>query len=238
MQIVPGIHCVDSIKEVNVYLILEKNKLILIDTGLPGQSAKILREINNLGYTPDSLQYIVITHADLDHMGCAKKLKELSKAQIVIHRADSPILQGELPFKTIDNFLSPLVKKCMDLWHFEPVKPDILVDQDSQIASWKIVHTPGHTAGSMCLYKLGQVLFVGDALRTNNQAKPRPISRRICLDLREVHRSLVKICALEYAVLLPGHGAPILKDASQILNTMLQRYPEAYFDRKKIVGLY
>ena len=238
MQIIPGIHHLDSIKEVNVYLIIDKNKLILVDTGLPGQAAKILRYITNLGYAPHSIQYIVITHADLDHMGCVKKLKEACGAQIVIHRDDSSILRGEHPFKTIDNFLSPLVKLYLDLWHFEPVLPDILVDQDSQIGSWKIIHTPGHTAGSLCFYKPGQIVFVGDALRTNRKAKPRPISRRICVDLKEVHRSLIKLCALEYAVLLPGHGAPILQDASQILNKMMQRYPKPYFDRKKILGLY
>lgn len=238
MQILPGIHRIDTIKEVNCYLIIDKDKLTLIDTGLPGQAAKIERYIHALGYPIKSLQYIIATHADLDHIGCAKKLKEISGAQIVIHRQDSPILEGLQPFKTIDNFLSPLVKKFMDLWHYEPVKPDILVEQGSRIGLWQIIHTPGHTAGSLCIYLPGKILIAGDTLRTNNKAKPRPISRRICLDLHQVRQSLLKISALDYEVLLPGHGAPILQDASQVINNMLLRYPEGYFDRRKIVGLY
>jgi hydroxyacylglutathione hydrolase len=238
MQILPGIHRIDGIIGVNCYLFQEQDSFLLVDTGFPFDSAKILKYLKKLGYPPNALKYVLATHGDIDHIGAAAALKRLCGCRILIHSGDAAILEGREPFKAMDNFLGPSIRWLFSLTHYQPTSADIVIQGNTDFHGWQIIPTPGHTAGSICIYKPGQVLIVGDALRTSFRARPRPISRRICLDLKEVRRSLLKICELDFEVLLPGHGAPIMHNASTIIRKMLQRYPEEYFDRRKIFGLY
>jgi hydroxyacylglutathione hydrolase len=238
MQILPGIHRIDRILGVNCYLIQQQDEFLLVDTGYPADAPKVIRYLNKLGCPPDALKYILATHGDIDHIGAAAALKKLCGCHILIHTADSPILEGRQDFKTMDNFLGPSIRWLFNLTHYQPTSADIIIKNNTEFHGWRIIPTPGHTAGSVCFYKPGQVLIVGDALRTSFRARPRPISRRICLDLKEVRCSLLKICELDYEVLLPGHGAPIMHNASNIIRKMMQRYPEEFFDRRKIFGLY
>jgi glyoxylase-like metal-dependent hydrolase (beta-lactamase superfamily II) len=88
------------------------------------------------------------------------------------------------------------------------------------------------------LFQPGKCLLVGDALRTSWQANPRPTSRRICLDLAQAHKSLIKISELDYEVLLPGHGALITDKASQIIRDMVKRVISKPLNTRKILGIY
>ncbi len=238
MQIVPGIHKVDSIHEVNCYLLVNEEGLLVVDTGLPGKGKNILSYVKKLGWNPADIKYVVLTHADLDHIGAAIELKKLTAARIAIHPADVPVLTGRQKFKTTNNFLAPLVGRVMGLFPFVPVEPELILHDGDSIGGWQIISTPGHTHGSICLYQPGRVLLVGDAMRTSWQARPRPISRRICQDIRQTRDSLWKIAGLDYEILLPGHGAPILHGASQIVRDMVIKRADAWWKAKKILGVY
>jgi len=226
MEIMPGIHRVDSIKLVNCYLGIEDDLMFIVDTGMPKNAKNILDYIIKSGKKPSDLKYIIITHADIDHAGCAAELKQVTGAKIAIHKLDAPILSGKEEFKLYSGPqpLRYFANHFLRSLTFTPITPDILLEQGASIGSWKIVHTPGHTHGSMCLFQKGRCLIAGDALRTSLRGKPRPISRRICLDLAEVRKSLFTISNLEYQVLLPGHGAPIMANASEIVRKMVISY--------------
>jgi len=224
MEIAPGIHRIDGIKGVNCYLIANREHLLMIDTGLPGQEQTTLKYINRKGRKPTDIRYIILTHADIDHIGCARRLRELTGAKVAIHRGDVPIITGGQGFKTINNCFSPLVKLVMKSMRFRPLEPDIILSDGDQIEGWHIVYTPGHTPGSICVYQPGRNIFVGDALRTNSQQVPRPISRRICIDLALVRISLTAISNLEYFNVFPGHGAPIIGQGASRIKDMLVRY--------------
>jgi hydroxyacylglutathione hydrolase len=226
MEIIPGIHKIDGIKMVNCYLIVNDGFICLVDTGMAQDAQKTLDYLAKLGKNPSDLKYIILTHADIDHIGCAAQLKQITGAKIAIHSLDVPILTGKAPFKP---YLGPqpfryLANRWLRSLPYKPVGPDIILNDHSIIEGWQIVFTPGHTSGSVCLFNPGRCLIVGDALRTSWRGKPRPISRKICVDLDEVRKSLFVISKLEYDILLPGHGAPILKNASQIIRDMVARY--------------
>jgi glyoxylase-like metal-dependent hydrolase (beta-lactamase superfamily II) len=237
MEIIPGIHKIDGIPGVNCYLIQISRGFILVDTGTPGLASRTLDYVKRLNKNPADIKYIILSHADIDHIGCIKKLKERTGAQVAIHPADLPILEGRQKFKTINNFLGPLVSWSMSLWRYQPCKADILLKDGLEIEGWRIVTSPGHTLGSICLFKPGQTILVGDALRTSFRGVPRAISRRICVDLDLRRRSMQKIAGLEYEVLLPGHGAPILRQASPIFQAMVERFMRSGKEGK-ILGIY
>ncbi len=223
MEIVPGIHEIDGVPIVNCYLIISGKSLILIDTGMPGNYNRVVNYFKTLGKSPSDLKYILLTHSDLDHIGCALKLKESTGAKVGIHKADAPVLAGKQQFKTVNNWLSPLVGWFMGRAHYRPFEPDIVFNNGSQIEGWQVISTPGHTPGSICFYQPGKSIFVGDALRTNSKGVPRPISSRICLDPVLARKSLRTIAALEFDTLLPGHGAPLVGQASSRVSEMVNR---------------
>jgi len=220
MEVVPGIHRVDGVKGANAYLVIGKDKMVAIDTGMPGNAKRIGRYIERLGKNLSDVEFIILTHADIDHIGSAAELKSVTGAKLVIHLDDAPILRGKQSFKTIRGPLGFIFKLAMNLMRYHPVEPDIVLSGDSEIESFRIIHTPGHTDGSICVYKPGKVIFVGDALRSDPGGNPKPPPRRISLDEAKARISLEKISALDFDVLLPGHG-PLVNNASQKVKNMV-----------------
>jgi glyoxylase-like metal-dependent hydrolase (beta-lactamase superfamily II) len=106
---------------------------------------------------------------------------------------------------------------------FRPVKPDVLLKEDDEIASLKVIPTPGHTPGHICLYQPGRLIFAGDALRSDKKGNPIAMSKQMTLDIEEAWKSVRKIASLEFDILLPGHGAPVIHDASKRVRQLLER---------------
>ena len=120
--------------------------------------------------------------------------------------------RGEKKLKDVKGTVG-LVLKVMGVFiKFSPVKPDLLLKDSDKIDGVTIIHTPGHTDGSVSVYIPGEALLVGDALRTTESGSLRlpPMT----LDLERAKESIRKISGLSYACLLPGHGPPIKPDAS------------------------
>ena len=71
------------------------------------------------------------------------------------------------------------------------------------------------------LYLPGKVIFVGDALRSDSKGNPKPPSRNFSADIAQAKASLIAISQLEFDILLPGHGAPVIGRASSKLKDLL-----------------
>jgi len=213
MEVARGIHLIPSVRGANSYLIHSQGETIIVDTGMPGNDARILDYVKRLGIEPSSISTIILTHPDIDHSGSVAKLKEkLTNVKVAIHEADAPRLAGEKKLKEVKGALG-LVLNLMGLFiRLSPVKPDVLLKDSDKIDGVTIIHTPGHTEGSISVYIPGEALLVGDALRTTESGSLRlpPMT----LDLERAKESIRKISALSYACLLPGHGPPIKPDAS------------------------
>ncbi len=135
-------------------------KAAVIDPG--GDEKKILAEIKDKGYV---VEYIIATHGHPDHVCGNRILQEATGAKIVMHRLDSLF------------FNKPEVRTYFSMLGLEPSPPvDREVEEGESIdigtVSLKIIHTPGHTPGGMCLYNApdlitGDTLFVGGLGRTD-----------------------------------------------------------------------
>jgi len=212
MEIVPGIHQVDGING-NCFIIV-RDELTLIDTGMPRNSAKIVKYIQDiLKRKPSEIKTIVLTHFHADHAGNACDLKKLSGAKVAIHEADADYVNGRKTQPVPRGGMGMFFKILMSLFfRSRPVEPDIkLCDRDT-IAGLTTIHTPGHTPGSICLFDpASKILFVGDLLRFNGiniEMGPLP------LDTSEVQQSINKIAAIDFDIMLSGHGIPLRPDAS------------------------
>lgn len=211
MEITSEIHLINGVRGANCYLVLNDSKIMVIDTGLPGNGKKIINYIKGLGRHPEDVNYIILTHADIDHVGSAADLKKMTAAKVVIHSEDAAILSGKKGFKTLRGFRGTLVKLLIPLMRFHPVEPDIILKENIEINGFRVIHTPGHTKGSISLYLPGKAIFVGDAL-----------TRRFTLDTDQAKASLLTISELDFDILLPGHRAPVIGQASTKLKKRLE----------------
>ncbi len=203
MRLTDGIYKVDGVRVANVYLVVTEDGLLLVDSGMPGNAKRILAFTKNLGYQPRDLRFIVLTHCDIDHVGSVAKLKELTGAQVAVHELDAPVLSGEQ--KPQKGGLAMVV--LYRLFWFRPVVPDLLLNDGDTIGGFHVMHAPGHTAGSLVLYRDDGVVFSGDALLSNKHGQVRPPDPRLALDRAEALASAERIKALPIKLLLAGHGA-------------------------------
>jgi glyoxylase-like metal-dependent hydrolase (beta-lactamase superfamily II) len=113
--------------------------------------------------------------------------------------------------------MSPVIR-------FPPVEPDIVVRENIDLAGFKIIHTPGHTDGSISLYLPGKLIFVGDALRSDAKGNLKPPSKMLSADIVQAKASVALITGLDFDTLLVGHGAPVKGEASAKVKKLLENW--------------
>jgi hydroxyacylglutathione hydrolase len=182
---------------------------IVIDPG--DEVERIHRRLGDLGL---ELKQILITHAHIDHVGGALKLKHLTGAPILLNENDLPLLQmmdeqaGWLGVPTPET---------------APPDEGLVDNQRVGLESFpaRVIHTPGHTQGSVCLHFVplkmviaGDTLFAGSIGRTD---LPGGNSDQI---LDSIHTRLLKLP--DETRVIPGHGRATTIGAERRTNPFLQ----------------
>jgi hydroxyacylglutathione hydrolase len=214
MEIVSGIHRIDeassNMAHSNVYLVINKNDLFVVDTGTKGNADKIAEYIKKLGRQPYEVSTIILTHYHMDHAGSAKDLKEITGAKVAASAVDAKIISGSEPYPKPKYFLmraASLVKAPM-------VGVDITLKDGDTVGDLTVLHMPGHTEGSiMLLDKQKKVLFSGDTLR-NDKGKVSIGPEHFTWDSAKQKESVKRAADLDFEVLLPGHNAPLVGNAA------------------------
>lgn len=206
----------------NAYLVeIGNGGLALIDTGTPGKSSKVISCLASMGRKPNDIKYIILTHADADHSGSAADLKRRTGAPVAIGALDAPRLSGEKKLKEVGGLGGVMVGVFGAIMKVERIKPDMELKDGESVGSLVVIDTPGHTDGSICVYKPGEAIFVGDLLRTDRAGKLMLASPNMSRDMNAVKVSVEKISKLEFSMLLPGHGGPISEGAADKLRTFV-----------------
>jgi glyoxylase-like metal-dependent hydrolase (beta-lactamase superfamily II) len=178
----------------NCYLVWSDTSAAALLVDCAGDADDILERARRRGLT---ISLIVTTHGHIDHVEALADLKRITGAPIGVHELDAPMLS--------DSMLSGAA-----VFGFSQrgVTPDKLLREGEAVGvseaglSFEVVHTPGHTPGSICL--LGQgALFSGDCLFAGGIG-------RVDLpggDERAMMRSLERLAGMDpKLVVYPGHG--------------------------------
>jgi glyoxylase-like metal-dependent hydrolase (beta-lactamase superfamily II) len=220
LEIAPGVHKVDGVRGCNVYLLVD-DALTLVDTGLHGNGQCILRYIRGLKREPRELTRIVLTHGHPDHTGSVSWLKHETGAQVYAHSGDVRQAGGGQLWASYAS--QPFaVRSDVPLFHRVPVD-NVLQDGDvfPSLGGVKVVHTPGHTPGSVCLLVEREgVLLTGDMLLAHRNAFNRPLPLP-GYEAAQYERSLERLARLHFRIACGGHGTLVSGCASERLQAMI-----------------
>lgn len=168
-QVVPDVYLMEGLRGANVYLLVSSEGLTLVDSGLAGQAERILEQLEAAGYELSELSSIVLTHWHGDHVGNAAQLARRSGARVVAHLQEVPYIEQtqQVPTATwVQQQLNALGDYV--LLRREPCKVNQPVEDGDvlqALGGTYVLHTPGHSPGSICLYQPErQILFCGDVL--------------------------------------------------------------------------
>lgn len=230
MEVAPGLHWVDRIWDVKVYILLEPTRTIVIDAAMPGRERAIWQHLATLGRSPEAVDEIWLTHGDIDHMGSAAALKQRSGARIVVHQADAPLVEGQKERELGPVPGSEFLQRAFNgfirhVFRYQPVHVDRAVTDGQMLGDWQVVHVPGHTPGSVCYYHPSRrIAIVGDALNYKRGQLGAP-PRIVAPDPARAHASIRRIADLDFQVCCFGHGAPLKENARQRVRAFADSLP-------------
>jgi glyoxylase-like metal-dependent hydrolase (beta-lactamase superfamily II) len=225
----------------NVFVVRDDRGLILFDVGCGNKAAvsRLSTAIEEKGHRLADVHTIVLSHAHPDHAGAIASLLDLIQPRLIIHATDAAAAKNpDLLTTSFDNQLyKTYYETDFDLLAYfadvgcamSAVPQDYLLDTvqegdhiEAGNFSFRVVHTPGHAPGHICLYDGWKKLLLSFDLVGIVPAWYSPSTG----GATGILSSLDKIEKLEIDVILPSHGGPIEAAAEAITltrNTILKR---------------
>ncbi len=184
----------------NAYVVLagDASRAALIDPGMPWDAGSVIGELRRNGLL-DKVTDILVTHADIDHVGAAPRVQEATGAAVWLGRADAEVMDGTRRASTA-------YRRLLGRWHPGPFTKGLsLLDGGEEpfpgVAS---LATPGHTPGHMA-FTFGDVVFAGDAVLGTDHGF-RQLPGFLTSDPTQALASERVIAGLGARWFCPGHG--------------------------------
>ncbi len=230
--------------ELSLYY-LDDDVPALIDTGLGDNDsmARIASELGEIHRAAHDLRLIINTHEHIEHFGGNRKVKEASGAIAAASEAAAPYIEH------FQEFILKLRERYVESNSFDMLRPilDFNLSIDESVIekkvrdgdsinlgsrSLRVIETPGHAHGHICLYDAGKkILFTGDHIISTGSTFVgygwRELAQRNIVDifmpggdtpdnLTLYLDSLKKLQSLDIGLILPAHGIPITDPGSKI----------------------
>jgi len=203
------------------YLIQDQGT-ILVDAGPPKKLRLFTRALNDIPVDPSRIGLIVITHAHWDHIGSANEIKELTGAPLAVHQAERRCVEEALnplpPGVTrwaravgrVMTVAAPLIRVHAATVDLEIGTEGMALD-DFGVAG-RIVHTPGHSSGSVSVLLDTGDAFVGDLAMNRFPIRLGPGFPAFAEDSAQVKESWKLLLERGVKRIYPGHGPPFTAD--------------------------
>jgi glyoxylase-like metal-dependent hydrolase (beta-lactamase superfamily II) len=221
-------------RRINWYVIEANDRLTVVDAGLPGHWPQLAGWLDERGYEFDDVAALVLTHADVDHVGFARTLADRG-VPVYSHPDDADLL-GSHPqsppgwllrnlwrprfFAYVLEMLRDGVRSVEPISDAEPLADGDVLPVPGEP---RVIFAPGHTPGSCALYVEDRdVLLSGDVLATRNIFTGREGDPQLLGSADEDHdearESLARLEGLGSITFLPGHGDPWRGDVDEAID--------------------
>ncbi|MCX8189742.1 MAG: MBL fold metallo-hydrolase [Candidatus Diapherotrites archaeon] len=199
----------------NVYILCGK-EIVLIDTSINTNEKQLKEGLSELHISPEDVSILLFTHAHADHIGCANLFRNSQK---FMHEKDAEAIElGDLHY-TLANITGQEIIFNID--------KHLSGNENINIEpfSLKIIHTPGHTKGSVCYYEQKQkLLFSGDTLFAGNCGRTDLPGG----DEKKLLNSISMLKNIDFKLLLPGHGVILKSDQKANIDFVLKTLKAKY----------
>jgi len=182
----------------NVFLLIGKKEIALIDSGTEGNKQALIEGLASLDLKPEDISLVLYTHGHADHFGLDFLFTNAKRA---MHKFDAEqINSGKASFACSSFFPGTKFPKI-----------SILLEPNQEIDLGKIklkcIHTPGHTEGSICFFEQEKgLLFSGDTVFAEGFGRTDLPSG----NATKMAESLKKLQKMGFKGLFPGHGPFLL----------------------------
>ena len=206
----------------NCYL-LKQQGLVLVDTGVPEQRDRFRKRLEELSITPRDISLIVLTHGHWDHIGSAADIRDLTGGTIAINHREKDCVEQAL--KKLPPGIGPLGKVMALLTRlmaatveFRGCAVDLTLD-DAELSlrpfgiEGRVLHTPGHTWGSMSILLDTGEAFVGDLAMSFLPLRFGSVMPLLGEDRDAVRESWRLLLDNGAAQIYPSHGNPFAAEA-------------------------
>ncbi|MBW5448911.1 MBL fold metallo-hydrolase [Cohnella sp. CFH 77786] len=213
------------LRMVNAHLLIGPDGCVLIDAGLPGSENKIRNALRREKLTFKDIKLIVITHAHVDHAGSAAAIRELTGAPILAHKDDAMHYSREVPMTFCPSgwFGRFFIKLPLMFQPYVGFAPDLMLSGQETLdlsrfgVPGQVIHTPGHTSGSISVELATREAMVGDLLASGIllggiMRKHRAIRPPFEDDPHRVAYELQRLLDSGHRTFYMGHGGPLGAD--------------------------
>ncbi|CAN7684466.1 MBL fold metallo-hydrolase [Paenibacillus sp. LjRoot56] len=241
MQISEGLYSVDlsvplmgRINVIHPALFVDEQGAVLVDTGYPGTLPLLHKTLENLGVDASTLDSVILTHQDIDHIGGLPALLEASShpLEVFASELEKPYIQGDkmlikITPASIERAVANLPADTTHEWRdaFQrnlenpPKAPVNTLLEDGQVidrcGGIVVILTPGHTPGHLSLYhKKSKTLIAADSMVVAEGELQGPIPA-YCADYPIALQSLRKYLQFDIEQVLCYHGGLITDKVNQ-----------------------
>ena len=213
-----------------VTVLVEDDKVLLVDAGARLSWGVILKGLKDINLTPAQIDQVVVTHHHPDHSGGLSGLVAATPVKVAAHRIEAPVIQGTepLPSPFRQQFLATAAKPVVSSMIGGPVAVDETLNDGDVLpfgSGVRVIHVPGHTAGSIALYvPAKKAIIVGDALQYRFARKLGPPAPMVTQRPEEAIGSLEKLLSLDFDVICFSHFPPMREQPHTALRELVERY--------------
>ncbi len=219
MEIVPGLRSVRLLGS-KAFLVVEET-ITLIDAGLRGSGKLLVRYLEDMRRPPRDITRIVCTHGHPDHIGGVREIASLTGAEVYMHISDVQRLR--IGMREALRELRPSAFVAALTRGPEGARPLAHGDVLPALGGLEVVHTPGHTPGSVCLYApRHRLLIVGDVLQVERGRLTLP-SLVFTEDMEQARLSIARLAELDVEVICFAHYPTWRAHGGEALRELAER---------------
>jgi len=224
-----GMNTTDDL-DCNVYLLDGGSQQAIIDCGTGYGVAHMLQELRQDGFKTETVQYIFLTHAHMDHAGGAAAMRELTGAQVVASPLTAPLIERgdeEAIGLTQARAAGVYPPDC----HLKPCRADVIIGngQTLQVGDLTLeaIETPGHSRDMISLYcRELRTLFCGDTVFAGGRIAAL---RTPDFSMAELSHSLSLLDQLQVDSLMPGHLSPVVRNGGLSIRQAVETFERGAF---------
>lgn len=220
-----------NLNGVNSYLGKSERGFVLFDTGghitmdktFTDRLEALINQLDKEGCKPGSLNAIVLTHGDNDHVANAAFLREKYQTVIAMHQDDVEMVENLTIDKMMESFrYNSLILKIVFFLLRKPIRkisakalkdfvsftPDVILNDGDSLMKFgfdgTVIHLPGHTKGSIGIITEKGEMIAGDTFANIRKPTLAPNA----YDFKQLRASLKKLKTMNITTVYPGHGEP------------------------------